>query len=486
MSVDDVDDNEAGIRHYLDDEASRTRHGFGSLQSGPSQMDLTGSARNQQSRGVPDPAGCAERSTVNDLPKSDADYIRRIVPELAHMSDAYLTQHSLDRLQKFVQQSKKALDDRKEKNIEQRLAQNLEHVIKNPVTINHSDNRADVLHPARFLPGAAVPFEKLWTEARKHWGREPAVAVSEFDLLAIGLPGCIPAKAWEILHEPGSREISLKMFTVTNAARASDGVKIVTTQSDEGLVIKESLKELTEMSELKTAFRNLKIAAQIVRPWDYSLLVIESFLISTEYLDAQLTGIKKAPVLSGFLDHLLRVNASNWLQGKPFMDMTSIKSLWDPWWAGHKGDIKKEDGSGAQKGGGGQNNSGGQRGGKFGRQGQGQGQGQNQGFSQGQSGGQAFYMDGQGPSAGRRGRWTPAGNFTYGNFVMPPPDFSGPPSEKTICRRYNEKDCQNTYNTCVMNSKYGPFRLYHLCNYSEMKNGKLEVCAAKHARPDHK
>jgi hypothetical protein len=168
------------------------------------------------------------------------------------------------------------------------------------------------------------------------------------------------------------------------------------------------------------------------------------------------------------------------------MDMTSIKSLWDPWWAGHKGDIKKEDGSGAQKGGGGQNNSGGQRGGKFGRQGQGQGQGQNQGFGQGQSGGQAFYMDGQGPSAGRRGRWTPAGNFTYGNFVMPPPDFSGPPSEKIICRRYNEKDCQNMYNTCVMNSKYGPFRLYHLCNYSEMKNGKLEVCAAKHARPDHK
>jgi hypothetical protein len=255
------------------------------------------------------------------------------------------------------------------------------------------------------------------------------------------------------------------MFTVANVARASEGVRTVTSQSEDGLVLKESLKELTELSELKTAFRNLKIAAQLVRPWDFSFLVIESFLLGTDYLESQLAGYKKAPVLAGFLDHVFRVNASNWMQGKPFMDTASLKALWDPWWSGHKGDIKKE---GQQQGGGQQQ---GQKGQKQGKQ-----QGRNGGGQQGQ----------QGQQGGQKGRWTPAGNFSYSSFPLPPPEFSGPPSEKNICRFYNEKTCNNTYNTCVKSSPYGPFRLYHLCNHTEMKNGKNEVCAGKHAKLDHK
>jgi hypothetical protein len=43
-------------------------------------------------------------------------------------------------------------------------------------------------------------------------------------------------------------------------------MKTVAWQTDEGLVLRESLKELSEMSELKTAFRNKKLAAQLVRP----------------------------------------------------------------------------------------------------------------------------------------------------------------------------------------------------------------------------
>jgi hypothetical protein len=37
-----------------------------------------------------------------------------------------------------------------------------------------------------------------------------------------------------------------------------------------------------------------------------------------------------------------------------------------------------------------------------------------------------------------------------------------------------------------MQSKYGPFRLYHLCNHSETKNGQQVVCVGKHAQVDHK
>jgi hypothetical protein len=263
------------------------------------------------------------------------------------------------------------------------------------------------------------------------------------------------------------------MYTVANVARASHGIRTVTSQSEDGLVLRESLKELTELSGLKTAFRNLKIAAQLVRPWDYSFLVIESFLLSTDYLEAQLAGFKKAPVLAGFLDHVFRVNASNWMQSKPFMDVSSLKALWDPWWSGHKSEVKKEahqqDG-GQQQGQKGKKNQ--QR-----QQGGGRGGGNRQG---GQKGGQNG-----GQQAGNKGRYTPAGRLVFTNFTMPPPDFSGPPHEKNICRQYNEKSCPNAYNMSVKSSAFGQFRLYHLCNHTELVNGETKLCAQKHAK-DHK
>jgi uncharacterized membrane protein YgcG len=473
-----LEENRIEAAELLADEAVRTRAGFSlgatiggsvvevcqepAMSSRPFQSPLA--VANHMG---PDPGAVAERSVpVN---KSDADFVRAIVPELAHMSDAYLTQHSIDRLQKYVILMKKQGEERREKNIEARLAQNLETVVQKPITINHSDNRSDILHPACFLPGAAVPMERLWLEARKLWGREPMLAVCEFDMLAIGLPGCIPAKAWEILHFPGSRELTLKLFSVANVARASEGVKTVASQSEDGLVLKESLRELSEMAEFRTAFRNLRIAAQLVRPWDYSFLVVESFLISTDYMEAHLAGYKRAPILAGFIDHIFRVNASNWMQSKPFMDTAGLKAMWDPWWSGHKGDIKREES--AEQGKGNQNKNGGK--------GQGQKQGRNGGNSSGGGGGPANQSN-------RKGRWTPAGNFSYHPFNMPPPDFSAAPSERTICREYNNKTCPNTYNTCVKQSKFGPFRLYHLCNHVETKNGQQVVCAGKHAQVDHK
>jgi hypothetical protein len=480
MTDEEVETNRREAFVLLDDEASRTRSGFspGSVieveREYPPRQPTPATNSFLRPAVVPDPAIFAGTSSMGPVPNhSDADFVRSILPELAHMSDSYLTQHSLDKLQKYVNMIKKQSEDKVEKNLESRMAQNLENAIKRPVSIGGQDNRYDKLHPGRFLPGAAVPLEKSWLEARKLWGRDPAEAVAEFDLLALGLPGCIPAKAWELLHAPGSREISIKMFTVANVARASDGMKTVASQTDEGLVLRESLKELSEMSELKTAFRNMKLAAQLVRPWDWSFVVIESFLISTDYLESQLKGVKRAPVLASFLDHVLRVNATNWLQSKPFMDMTSIKALWDPWWAGHRGEAKQEPDQ--------QHNAGGQK--NNNRQNKGKNQ---EGHGNSDSNNKAGQQAGQNAGGGRRGRWTPAGNFTFAHVHLPPPDFSGAPSEKTICRQYNENSCSNTYNTCVKNSRYGPFRLYHLCNHTEMKNGKLEVCAGKHPKPEHK
>jgi hypothetical protein len=223
------------------------------------------------------------------------------------------------------------------------------------------------------------------------------------------------------------------------------------------------------MAELKTAFRNLKIAVQLVRPWDYSILVLESFFLATDYLESQLSGVKKAPVIAGFLDHVLRINAANWLQNKPFMGLQALKALWDPWWAGHRGEAVRFEG---QKGGQ-QNQQGGGKGKKRGGGGGGQGGQQGQSGQQGQQAKTGFW------SAG--GIWV-----SHGVNRVPPPEFGGPPSKHNICKAYNTKTCQNTFSTCVVNGKSGPFRLYHLCSHVSSANGKEELCAAKHAEPDHK
>jgi hypothetical protein len=471
-------------RGILEEESIRTRAGFrpGACFGGVEDAEPEPRREVAPRARLPDPAGsAAPQVSAADL-KQDADFVRQIVPELAHMSDSYLTNHSLDKLQKYVLLTKKRDEEKREKDLESRLGQNLERAIERPVTINHQDNRATILHPARFLPGAAVPLETSWLEARKLWGRESAEAVAEFDMLALGLPGCIPARAWEILHHPGSRELSIKMFTVANVARASQGVKTVTTQSEEGLVLKESLKELTEMAELRTAFRNLKLAAQLVRPWDYSFIVMESFLLSTDYMEAQLANVKKAPVIAGFLDHVMRCNAANWLANKPFMNMQGLQALWDPWWAGHKGEAVAFSGGQRQGSGGGQGNQGGQGGGRKNKSWKQQGQGQGQHQQQDGHGGQG----GQGQASGRRGFWGPSGNWSFGKSNLPPPEFSGPPALANICRYYNNKNCKNTFNDCVVTSKHGPFRLYHLCNHTETVNGEQKVCGGKHPKPDHK
>jgi hypothetical protein len=173
-------------------------------------------------------------------------------------------------------------------------------------------------------------------------------------------------------------------------------------------------------------------------------------------MEAQLANVKKAPVIAGFLDHVMRCNE-------------------DPWWAGHKGEAVSFGGGQKQGSGGGQGNQGGGKKGKSWKQ---QGQNQNQ-QQDGHQGGQA-------QPSGRRGYWGPSGNWASGKSNLPPPEFSGPPALANICRYYNNKNCKNTFSDCVVTSKHGPFRLYHLCNYTETVNGEQKVCGGKHPKPDHK
>ena len=68
------------------------------------------------------------------------------------------------------------------------------------------------------------------------------------------------------------------MFTVSNVGHMATGGRTVSLAGDDGITIHENLKELADMAEFKLAMRNLKLAAQLVAPWNFSYAVIDGFL----------------------------------------------------------------------------------------------------------------------------------------------------------------------------------------------------------------
>jgi hypothetical protein len=147
----------------------------------------------------------------------------------------------------------------------------------------------------------------------------------------LGCSGCVSSKGWEVLHKPGSPDLSLKLFTISNLGKASSGVKTVSIINDGGLMVQESWKELADMVELKQAMRSLRLAAQLVCPWNFSFAVLESFLMANDFMKNELSGTKKATVLSAFIDHAFQINAGLWTQEEEFLDAPNLKSLWTAW-----------------------------------------------------------------------------------------------------------------------------------------------------------
>ncbi len=78
------------------------------------------------------------------------------------------------------------------------------------------DDKSQVLHPARFLGGAACSAKKLWREVREVIPLEGIPSLSNYDLTSIGLGGCITMRGFKEMHNPGSPHITLKLFSSSN------------------------------------------------------------------------------------------------------------------------------------------------------------------------------------------------------------------------------------------------------------------------------
>ena len=290
----------------------------------------------------PDPAFSGPQLQPQPNQISDAQHIRQMVPFLAHLTDSYLLAQPIDALYRLNREEKQAEAAKTTKGLEIKLYQNFKNAADNPIFMDGYDNRSSYLHPARFLPGAGVTLQQQWLEARKLWGQDGKDAIANYDLESLGCSGCVTARGWEILHKPGSPELSLKLFSISNVGHSSTGSRTVSLAGEDGITIHESWKELTDMVELKRALRNLILAARLSMPWNFSFEVLHGFLQAKGFMEEELNGVKKATILSGFIDHVFKVNAGLWVQEAPFLDATKLQVLWDSWWCTRKNGAKAD------------------------------------------------------------------------------------------------------------------------------------------------
>jgi hypothetical protein len=228
------------------------------------------------------------------------------------------------------------------------------------------------------------------------------------------------------------------------------------------------------MQEVRDALENLCTAASLAAPWNFSFKMLAIFLRSTNNMEAQLAAYKKAPIIAAFIDHVLHCNANKWLADADFYDLPALEALWRNWWIARRScgaDDKLP--AGQAQSGGGSNASGDQSAAKSRNQLRKERK-KNRGSAQG--GPNAGGGGGQQSHQGQQGGFAAGGQ---------PAIHIAPANERNLCRRYNDGHCPNPHGRCSTVGKYGPFKLYHLCNFTNREPGKpVETCMQRHARAE--
>jgi len=472
MSEEELARARADAEALANDERNRTRRGFQGLTpeghrqipqpeqaTGPNGAGDMGHTRPLQANPgpftLPDPGFDCYMARGPQMSTITLASVRAMIPHIAHLPDEYIQSQSIDALIKANTAAKSAESSTAAKGAEGRLNNNFTKAMAHPVDISGTDNRASILHPARFLGGAGVTCQQLWHAARLHQGAEGEPAIGNYDMKAVGCSGCVTAKGWQVLHNPGDSEIALKLFSVANVSHVSIGSKTVTLSGEDGLTIHDNMKNVSDMAELKMALRTLREAASFALPWNKSFSVLEGFLITHDYMEKEVDAKKRVTTLTGFIDHVLKLNAGLWIQGGDFLAGGELTAAWDSWWGTRK---------------------------------HGYGCGDEPGQSQ-NNGGNNQFQNNRKPE-GNRGGGRGGGNFRPfnqrgpGGQGQPRQGFNGPPNTNNICRNFNDGKCTNPHMNCFFRNT----KLYHRCNYmvKNVQTGKADLCLQLHPRVNHK
>jgi hypothetical protein len=259
--------------------------------------------------------------TVSAITDSDLAALRAKFPFLKEFSDGFIRSNKPDCIMRMETANMKLKEAERAKDADDRLAHNRSNIGVISVDMG-LDDRTNVLHDGRFLPGANCSAVKLWLAARARTPLHGAPPLGNYDMACVGLGGFVSSRGWVELANPASTRLSLKHFNINSCARRVSSKK--SDSEDSGL------QEITELGEFQLALRTLRTAAAFVMPWNFSFTALENFIINSRYCKADLGEIdNKAQILSQFCDYVLAENASKWRDSEPFLSSGELKNTWN-------------------------------------------------------------------------------------------------------------------------------------------------------------
>ena len=309
----------SGIPAELDDsdleEARRSAVGF-MEEEDPFEV----SSADPRKRAAADPGSLYHKAPMR-IKEADLIILKNRFPRLKEFSDEFLQARSMEELLKIESASIKIREAERKGDVEDKLAVNKQNLESSAVNVEAGlDNRWTVLHPARFLAGAACSTKRIWLAARASIDSQGHSPVANYDLSSVGLGGFVTSRGWLELANPGSTKISLRLFNINNVgSKASKATA-------SGL---EDVEDIAELGEFKLALRTLRTAAQFACPWNFSFLALEGFLIQNDFFMSELNGtVNPAITLSQFVDYILHENANRWRDADGFISAGELKAYW--------------------------------------------------------------------------------------------------------------------------------------------------------------
>jgi hypothetical protein len=209
--------------------------------------------------------------------------------------------------------------DKGSKVFSQTLAANFENLQKFPTRVPAGeDNCTGIVHEARFLRGYAASDQNLWLQARKKLNLNGIEPISNYDTNSVNISDKISCKVWGEIHNPSSKELSIRMLSTASMKSAWDS-------PEKG----HSLKEFESIQELRVAVSALETGIHKVFPWNFSFKALAVFLTDNNYGQTDLSSnSSRLSFLNDFVDGVIRSNAQNWDEGKPFLSHDLLQARW--------------------------------------------------------------------------------------------------------------------------------------------------------------
>lgn len=278
--------------------------------------------------------GLSDAGLVSTTIHDDLMDVWRLLPNIRDLPEAMLRKLSPEAILQLNMALGKDQKNTAKLTVNARLSLNAKKLAANPLKVEAAtDNRKDILHPARFLGGATCPNVDLWLTGRRYLGDRGVAALGGYDLDSVGCGGCVTPKGWEALHNPSSQELKIKLFYLPNVTNSGLSAKRVALEDGgEALSIGDSLRDIADLEGYKAALNTAREAMHSVMPWNRSISAIVGFMTNTNYLQDDLKNSqRRAAILSEFTDYILGRNALNWENGHPFLTTDELAHVWAQW-----------------------------------------------------------------------------------------------------------------------------------------------------------